>query len=77
MYLMNDWLIDWLIDYKHILSIGNIDLFWQDYLLKQGLTVQKAECLLWNVIKNTNSLQFDIDLAQNHFMEQVQFKASD
>ena len=43
----------------------------QDYLVKQGLTTQKADALMSSVIATTDCVSYDVQLAQQFIQDQV------
>ena len=43
----------------------------QDYLVKQGLTTQKADALMTNVIATTDCVSYDVQLAEQFIQDQV------
>ena len=43
----------------------------QDYLVKQGLTTQKADALMSNVIATIDNVSYDVQLAQQFIQDQV------
>lgn len=43
----------------------------QDYLVKQGMTTQKADILLSSVVKMTNDVNYDVKLVRHFIQDQV------
>ena len=44
---------------------------WQDFLVKQGMTTQKAEILVSNVVRITNNVTYEVKMALQFMQNQV------